>query len=280
MSIQIYQPPSPLSRFVECFWYTDLTISYEREKILPTGTVELIINFGAPFRIFDGDVTQNFKLNTKSWLVGLQTQYILHEPIANTHMIGVRFKPGGTFPFFSFSASDIHDASVPLDAIWGTFADRLRDQLAEMDSIAEKFKRLENLLLQQMTVDLYHFSPIEYGIQEIVRSGGAISIKDLSHEVNMSQKHLANQFRRMVGVSPKVLARIFRFQQVLNSINPQQTLDWVQIAHQCNYYDQSHFNRDFAAFTGLTPTDYLALRAATFGNELEQGEEVHFVPLG
>lgn len=200
MSMLVHKPPPPLAPYVECFWRVNLRAPYRREKILPTGTAELIINFGAPFRLYDRDVPARFTCCAESWLVGLHTAYLLNEPIAETNMIGVRFKPGGLYAFLRVPAAELHNQVVPLDVLW--------------------------------------------------------------------------------GVAPKALARLYRFQQALASIDPARPAEWATIAHAACYYDQAHFNKDFAAFTGLTPTEYLRLRRAVFGETLARGEDVHFVPIG
>jgi methylphosphotriester-DNA--protein-cysteine methyltransferase len=121
---------------------------------------------------------------------------------------------------------------------------------------------------------------VQFAVDAIARRGGAVAIKALSEQIGISQKHLDAQFRRLVGVSPKTLARIYRFQRALQSIDPVRPVDWAAVAHTALYYDQSHFNKDFAAFTGFNPTEYLRLRRQAFGDTLARGEDLHFVPIG
>lgn len=279
MTIAFHIPCPPLARYIECFWYVNLRAPYRREKILPSGTVELIFNFGSHFRLYDRDDPQHFTLQTESWLVGLHTAYLLNEPIGETHMIGVRFKPGGAYPFFRLPASVLHNQVVPTDTLWGRFAAEVGERLYHEPKLAARFALLERLLLARLEaapgLDLVLFA-----IDQLARHGSALSIKTLSDQVGLSQKHLITQFRRMVGVSPKALARLYRFQHVLHTIDPAQPVDWAEIAHHTLYYDQAHFNHDFAAFTGLSPTDYLRLRQQFLGDQLVRGEEVHFVPIG
>lgn len=96
----------------------------------------------------------------------------------------------------------------------------------------------------------------------------------------MSQKHLNHQFRKIVGVSPKVLARIFKFQHALRRVNAGHNMNWAMVAQDCFYYDQSHFNHDFAAFAGFSPSTYIQLREQFLGTDLQPDDGVHFVPVG
>ena len=79
----------------------------------------------------------------------------------------------------------------------------------------------------------------------------------LAAELGWSRRHLAARFRDEVGVSPKALARLLRFERALELLGTRTLAD---IAYECGYYDQAHFNRDFRAFAGATPGELLARR--------------------
>jgi methylphosphotriester-DNA--protein-cysteine methyltransferase len=102
----------------------------------------------------------------------------------------------------------------------------------------------------------------------------------LSDDIGMSQKHLIAQFKQMVGVPPKGLARLCRFKNVIYSLDPMQPVDWTRVAHQACYYDQPHFNKDFEAFTGHSPTDYLRLRRQYYAAYPERARSPQQLPTG
>ena len=142
-----------------------------------------------------------------------------------------------------------------------------------------RFQLVEAVLLERLSANLYGLDAVQYAVRGITQAVGNLSIRALSDHMGMSQKHLNNQFKKMVGVTPKNLARVVRLQAVLNAIDARQPINWAEIAHQCHYYDQAHFNHDFQAFTGLGPTAYVDLRTQVFGG-LPPGQDVHFVPIG
>ncbi len=86
----------------------------------------------------------------------------------------------------------------------------------------------------------------------------------------MSHKHFIAQFRRHVGLTPKLFCRIRRFQQVLTQVASRRTVEWADVAYSCGYYDQAHFVHDFQRFSGLNPSTYLS----------ERPEYPNFVPVG
>ncbi|MCC6613041.1 MAG: helix-turn-helix transcriptional regulator [Anaerolineae bacterium] len=275
---ETYRPHAPLSRYVRCLWLVDDHVTYTREKILPSGFIELMINFGSPHRVIDKGDETSFNLMRQSWVAGFQTGYIINEPVAETLMLGVRFEPGGAHPFFDFPISELSNGVIDMDLIWGRFIDEARERLAEAISVEDKFRLMEALLLQRLS-DRHGLDAVQHAVRAITQSEGHLPIRALSDAMGISHKHLNHQFKRMIGVTPKELARVMRLQAVLHTIDPRRPIDWADIAYRCHYYDQAHFNHDFQAFTGLSPTAYVELRAHVFG-ELEPGQDVHFVPVG
>jgi hypothetical protein len=142
MSMMIRQPSSDLLPYIEFFWYVNLKVPYQLERILPTGRLELIINFGDSFRLYDRANPERFTLQTESWLVGLQSEYLLNEPLGQSHMMGVRFRPGGFYAFHKLPAHELHNQIVPLGSLWGSFATQVRECLLTERSLEARFALL------------------------------------------------------------------------------------------------------------------------------------------
>ena len=274
-----HQPSPPLSQYVELFWFVHTTMPYNREKILPSKNIELMFNFGAPFRNYADEDTTQFDLKKRCWVAGLQNSFILNEPIAETNMIGVRFKPGGAFPFLGLPMQEIQNHVLDMDLIWGSLIEEWREQLLTLSTPQERFRHLERLLLARLDDKRRDVQLVQAVASRLASVSGHYSIRIASDEVGISQKHLITLFKKQVGMSPKQFARLLKFQSVLHAIDPTKPINWGEIAFACHYYDQAHFNRDFKQFTGLTPATYVSNRHQYLG-ELSQGEEVNFVPIG
>ena len=95
----------------------------------------------------------------------------------------------------------------------------------------------------------------------------------------MSQKHLIDRFHHHVGLAPKTLLRLHRFERALAALNRPGPVRLEQIALACGYYDQAHFKRDFADFSGINPSDYAKTRAAYFSAPNQADDTGLFVPL-
>jgi AraC-like DNA-binding protein len=252
---------------------------YLREKILPTGWLDLEINFGGAIQVYDASGSQFVARCVESWWVGVWSTYGTVEWPSNIQLFGIHFKPGGAYPFLKFPLSELHNQIVSADVIQGHYAADIRERLYAEPNVQSRFALLERLLLARLGEAPYGLKSVRYAVAEITRQHGALSIRALSEHIGISQNHLLTQFKRMVGVAPKALARLYRLKHVLHSIDPMQPVNWSLIAQQAGYYDQSHFNNDFMAFLGHSPTDYLHLRSRLHAADPEHNRLLHVLPV-
>jgi AraC-like DNA-binding protein len=255
-----YIPSPPLNAYIDDLYYLDGPASYPRQKVIPVASSNLMINLGGPFGVYTPEQTTPFMTCTESWWVGIWDTYHSVDWPVRVKFFGVHFKPGGTYPFLKIPLSELNSQVVALDAIWGHFAREIRERLQGAASVEAGFTVLEQLLLSQLSEAPHGLHAVQYAISEISQVHGALSIRALSDQIGISQNHLGNQFKRFVGVPPKEVARFYRFANALHLIHSSRFIDLTSIAHQSQFYDQSHFNKDFVAFTGHSPTEYLQLR--------------------
>lgn len=222
--------------------------------------VDLKVSFSGTVRVYDTPHAKPLATCAESWCVGLWNKYHLVDWPVDLQFIGVIFKPGGASPFLQLPLNELHNQIVSLDAIWGSFAAEIRERLYAAPTMQARFALFERFLLTRLGDVPYGLRAVQYAIKQIARCHGALSIRALSDEMGMSQKHLIDQVKLMAGGTPKELARLYRFSHLLGTISASQPADWTWVAHQFHFYDQSHFNREFDAFAGHSPSDYLRLR--------------------
>ncbi len=271
-------PSPPLDAYIDYFYYLDGSMPYPREKILPTGWLDLEVNFGGAIQVYDASGAKAVATCVESWWVGVWSTYGTVEWPPNIQLIGIHFNAGGAYPFLKFPLSELHNQIVSADVILGPYAADIRDRLYAAPTIQARFALLERLLLARLGETPHGLKAVRYAVAELARHHGALSIRALSDHIGISQNHLITQFKRMVGIAPKALARLHRLKHVLRSIDPTQPTDWALIAHQAGYYDQSHFNNDFMAFLGHCPTDYLQLRRQLHAADPEHDRLLHVLP--
>jgi AraC-like DNA-binding protein len=172
-------------------------------------------------------------------------------------VMGVHFKPGGAFPFLGYPAHELVDSHIDLEAIWGHSAEVFREQLSEIVSPLRRLLRLEELLVSRLLDRQEHHSAVSLALDEFVRAGGRTKTRELAQYGGLSQKRFIDLFQSEVGLSPKLFNRVLRFQRVLTKVHAGSAPDWTRLALDNGYFDQSHLIRDFLAFSGLSPLDYL-----------------------
>jgi AraC-like DNA-binding protein len=272
-------PSSPLNRYINNVYYVDGLMPYPRAKVLPFPALDLTFNLGSALRVCEGDHPERVVSFGESWCVGLWNVCHIIDWPPDMRFFGVTFKPGGASAFLTLPLFELHNQVVSTDAIWRCFTAEIRERLYAAPTIQAGFALLEKWLLARLREAPYGLSIVQYAAAQIARQHGALSIRALSDDIGISQTHLVTLFKRMVGTLPKELARVHRLERILLSIDPAQPVDWTQIAHYSGYYDQAHFNKDFGAFTGYSPTDYLRVRRQLCAKNPEQKRLRRLLPI-
>ena len=264
-------PPPPLGQFIECVWFfSGYMPDQPRERILPDGTSELLINLQeVPRTLFDAEGPGRHRSFRRAWLSGPSSESKVIDALPDSSLMGARFKPGGLAAFLREPVDEIANRVIDLDALWGRAADRMREQLLEAATPESRIARLERILLGllgERAVDPVATRALSMFEGAPPDTGGVGAV---AAEIGLSHKQLVARFRRAVGLTPKLYCRLLRFQRALARAHSRLDVDWAEIALETGYYDQAHFNRDFREFSGLTPSAYRALR----------GDEAKFVPV-
>lgn len=132
-----YIPRPPLSKFVELLWYYEGgDPPHEKERRLPDGSMELIINLREDLlRVYDGKDHDQFWSFRGSLVCGAHSRFFVIDAAGQACIMGVAFKPGGVFPFLGLPTGELRDAHVSLETLWGTRAVELRDRLLEAGTL-------------------------------------------------------------------------------------------------------------------------------------------------
>lgn len=261
--IHLEKPPSPpLAPFVECYWYVCASAEEEYPgplKVLPTESVNLIFNLGHPHRAYHpGDFNQ-WELNQRCWISGIRKESMFIGPTHGTHVAGIRFRPGGLPLLLQTPASEFHMQTVEMEDVWGDLGEKVCEQLHDAESTDAKFAVLERFLLRRCRGNLEADPRVGYAVRWLTRNPLASPL-DICESLGISHKHLTRLFRRDIGITPRALTRLQRFQRVIGRLEVEPPADWAPFALDCGYYDQSHFINDFRAYSGLTPSAYLQKR--------------------
>ncbi|PWK39501.1 AraC family transcriptional regulator [Actinoplanes xinjiangensis] len=252
-------PRPPLDGLIDDLYYLEGAPPYARLMLPASPAAFLIVNLGAPLRIRAGTDIAAAEY-ADGCVVTMPTRALDFGYPPRTRSVGVHFKPWGPAPFLAMPAAELCDRPVTLEQVWGRPATaELRDRLASADGPHAMLTLLEQELTRRLR-ETAGLGLVRHTSGIIAATGGAVVIDDLRASAGVSSTHLAQRFKQLVGVTPKRLARTYRFTTTMLAINPAEPIDWAGLAAGAGYFDQAHFGHEFRAFTGLTPTRYAEVR--------------------
>jgi AraC-like DNA-binding protein len=259
MLFRSYRPVPPLSDFIEHFWlYDGYSSAHVHERIFPTGAFELVFNLrDDELRIYEGNESRLRSRYSGALVSGPYDGFFVTDRAEEASVMGVHFRPGGAFPFLGLSAYELANAHIDLATIWGRQAEEIRERLAVAPSSGQRFRFLENTLLSRLRRPLEHHPAVSLALSGLRSENSHAVVRKLAREAGVSDHRFIDVFRSEVGLNPKLFHRVQRFQRVLIKVHRLPEPEWEQLALENGYFDQSHLIRDFLAFSGFSPADYL-----------------------
>lgn len=168
--------------------------------------------------------------------------------------VGVFLRAGHACALIGAPPAELADRVVALEDLWGAAAAGLPAELAAAPESA-RINRLESVLLRRLVQAPAAETALNApGLAQcILRGRGRLKIERLADAAGVSRQHLTRSFREAVGVTPKLFARLARFQAGLAYAGCGAKVDWPQAALELGYADQSHMIAEFREFSSLTP---------------------------
>lgn len=249
-----FAPPIALAHIVEAFWCLSVSGATTQTdllhyRVLPDGCIDLFCRFQRLGfeRGLDNPVLMVYGPTDRFDLVNINQ---------STEFVGVRFKPGEAFPVLKLSPLSLQHQTV--EAQVSVHLVPLFDKLCECRYNVQVLNLLQKTVLEQM-VDFgdEHSPRVREALRLLWASGGQMQISVVADKVGVSERTLRRDITTFVGLSPKVLARILRFQKTLALLRTQAQPNLCAIALENGYADQAHMSREFQELAGLTPTAFL-----------------------
>jgi AraC-like DNA-binding protein len=258
--------PAHLAALVDLFWYAEGSPTFPRKRLFPNGRIELLVNLGEPIRLVEGVGSSLLK---SGWLSGLHARPVVIECPGRTRTLGVRLKPAGALALVSRPLHEISGWTHDLADVVGRAAGELAERCFEAGSTDDRFRQAAAWLEERTARAAPGLPAIAWTAGRIERSAGTAPIGGLREEAGLSKNRLATAFREQIGLTPKVYARIFRFQRFLSLIHGGAP-SLAEAALDTGYYDQPHMTSDFRELSGMAPREFLA--AARYTHTLSVAE--------
>lgn len=191
-------------------------------------------------------------------VVGSQTAHKGTAHFLGTHLdFGIFLKPLALWQLFRIPPAEIADDNGEGTELLGKGLHTLWLKLSECRSFQERILAAERYLLP-FAINATPKTLILKSAHYLYVNNGSIRIEDLANHSGLSLRQYERRFATEIGFTPKLFARIVRFQSALDMKRSAPSLSWMNIAHQLGYFDQMHLVRDLQSLGGALPGVILA----------------------
>jgi AraC-like DNA-binding protein len=232
-------------------------LSFTRRLQLPSTEVPVILGFGAPLTTIYAGEAPGTSAVARAFIAGVHDRWVICESSGVSAGIQVNFKPVGASRFLGMPVGELVNRCVDVRDCLGPEGVRLVQHLEDLPDWESRFAVLEAFILRRLALERGMPREVARALQQLECSGGRMAIHALADDIGWSQKHLIGQFRTYIGLAPKTVARVIRFDRAVQRLQQPGAPRIADIAQECGYYDQAHFARDFREFTGGTARELL-----------------------
>jgi AraC-like DNA-binding protein len=236
----------------------------------PGPFVVFILEFGPPVRVYDYGSTTRAAGHPGGFVAGLDERFALTEHDGFQQGIQMNLTPLGARRLFGLPMSELRGLVVSSRDLMPTRYRSLSEQIAELRDWDARFDLVEEMLEERMARCVLDTGVVAWAVRRIEESAGAVDMRTLARELGYSRKHVIALFHDQVGVPPKLLARLVRFDRLARHIRQGRPGTWADLALDFGYYDQAHLDqahlvREVKEFTGFTPTQARPLLTDFYG---------------
>lgn len=247
------RPPDPrLNGLVarELMGYRHSRLGFDAWLEPPTPELTLIIDF-------DGTISADGAALPDAWIGGLGDTYTLVSVGETYGSIDLKLNPLGAYALLGMPLTELSGACVALADVFGPEGSWLAERLRGLSDWDSRFDALEAFLLARLAAGPTPDPAVAWAWTRLCETSGQIRVQALAAEIGCSRRYLLSRFREQIGLAPKTIARLLRFEDVRRRIE-RDPPGWSEVAYAAGYSDQSHLNREFRQLAGITPTDFVA----------------------
>ena len=248
--------------------YDEVAASAVRRLQVPHPDITVIINLGAPLRI--GPAAHAPGAHARgadapsfgSFVAGLHDAAVTTENTGPASGIELRLTPLGAWQLLQAPLSLVTNRVQTLDEVLGPAARTLEARLRACVSTRgvdwdRRFDLLDTMLLDRLRTARTIPRDVQWAWRALSDPSHGRSVGDVTAALGWSRRRLAATFREFVGLTPKTLSRIARFDRAMRAVRSGHAPSLGRLAAECGYADQAHLTREFREFTGVSPAALL-----------------------
>lgn len=250
MKISDLRPAALLRPLIDRYW------SWENESQLPS----MMLGTGSELMLHYGDrlCTPAQIPLARSFLISPKTRRFTPQASGITGFISVRFRAGALRHFCAIPVHEIVDQPLDIYDLWGNAGVELEDRILHAVDMPSRLAVLDQFLLSMLQRYRKPERWLDRSFEQLYYRTASLDAVIAAAPVSL--RSFQQTFKHNVGISAKHFQKIARFESVLRQLLLEKRSDYLGLALDRGYFDQSHFIRDCREFTGQTPLGYLQER--------------------
>lgn len=225
---------------------------------LPSLKIPLILIFGPGFALASPDRAGGPRPLARGFVAGLHERAALVGSAGAARCVQVDLTPLGAWRVLGLDMDELAGGVYELADVFGPEAARLEARLADTPDWGARLDLVEAALARRLAASERRDRLVEAAWRAIAAGDGAVRVEALAGALGIGRKALAARFRRAVGLPPRSVARLVRFERALARMAAGRVATLADLAAECGYADQAHFNRDFRGYAGESPRRLMA----------------------
>jgi AraC-like DNA-binding protein len=247
--VTLRRPEPSLRPYVGCLWFVETTPA-TRLQTVPDACATLSVE------LCEDALPECF-------LAGPRLAAAERLPQLGQAFLGVRLLPGVARLLTGIAVYRLAERRTPLTTLLPDAAARFEHLLTDAQTVEQRFDVLEGFLGQRL-VGTHIDARVDRAVKAIEDSAGLLRMAQLARDCHISPRQLHRLVRNWVGIAPKRLARIVRFQAALKRMETAPPGDSQRIAADLGYFDQAHLTNESTHFAGTSPARIVAHHVADF----------------
>ncbi|MCG6145827.1 helix-turn-helix domain-containing protein [Leptospira bandrabouensis] len=248
-----------LAEIIESIWWFESGIgipSSDSAIVVPHSSAKLIVPVCGKLKTEEFGLTNEYPLS-KILVTGIWDHPVsIRSSEYQINTLIFRLTTIGGYQIFPFPLHESTNKILYFSDIFGKPVNNLEESISNIkdpyrisDSIQEFLIYMKNLLNRENPI-------VNYVVSQIQIQKGQYFIQEIFEDIGYSKRYIDKLFQSYVGVSPKLISSIERFQSIYKTWAKTDIIHFQKLGLLDLYYDQSHFIKEFKKYTGHSPNRF------------------------